>query len=76
VVQPLTASRLAGSRLNTQPHITMPYGTKTLRKGHVRVYNKDTGRTLAKDTTPEKAEAQQRLLAAIKHNPGFRPRKK
>lgn len=52
----------------------MPYVTKTLRKGHVRVYNKDTGRTLAKDTTPEKAAAQERLLAAIKHNPGFKPR--
>lgn len=54
----------------------MPYGIKTLRKGHVRVYNKDTGRTLAKDTTPEKAENQRQLLAAIKHNPNFKPRKK
>lgn len=54
----------------------MPYGTRKLKKGHVRVYNKDTGRVLAKDTTPEKAENQRQLLAAIKHNPNFKPRKK
>jgi hypothetical protein len=49
----------------------MPYGSKTIKKGHVRVFNKDTGRTLAKDTTPEKAAAQKRLLEGIKHNPTF-----
>jgi hypothetical protein len=52
----------------------MPYGTRTIKKGHVRVYNKDTGRTLAKDTTPAKAAAQRRLLEAIKHDSGFKPR--
>jgi hypothetical protein len=49
----------------------MPYGSKTIKKGHVRVYNKDTGRTLAKDTSPEKAAAQKRLLEGIKHSPKF-----
>ena len=28
----------------------------------------------AKHTTKEKAKAQQRLLNAIEHNPGFKPR--
>lgn len=30
----------------------------------------------AKHTTKAKAEAQQRLLNAIEHNPNFKPRKK
>ena len=29
----------------------------------------------AKKTTKEKAESQARLLRAIEHNPGFKPRK-
>jgi len=52
----------------------MPYGTRTLKKGHVKVVNTKTGRVLAKDTTPENAAAQTRLLEAIKHNPDFVPR--
>jgi hypothetical protein len=33
------------------------------------------GGVKAKSTTKEKAEAQKRLLDAIEHNPGFKPRK-
>jgi len=34
------------------------------------------GGVKAKRTTKEKAHAQARLLQAVEHNPGFKPRKK
>lgn len=43
-------------------------------KGGVRVST--PGGVKAKHTTPEKAKAQERLLNAIEHNPGWKPTQK
>jgi len=53
----------------------MPYKT-TKVKGGYRTVNKDTGRVMAKHSSKGNAEDQKQLLAAIKHNPNFKPRKK
>lgn len=49
----------------------MPYGTRKVGKGKVRVFNKATGRVHAKASTPANAAAQERLLNAVDH--GWEP---
>jgi hypothetical protein len=49
----------------------MPYGTRKVKGGRVKVVNKATGRVHAKATTPAKAEAQMNLLRGVEH--GWEP---
>jgi len=51
----------------------MPYATRKLKDGKVKVVNTKTGHVLAKHTTMAKAMAQERLLKAVDH--GWKPRK-
>ncbi len=48
----------------------------TIKKKDHRFEVKTPGGIKSKGTTLKKAKAQERLLNAIKHNPGFVPRKK
>ena len=43
----------------------MPFTTKKLKKGHVSVKNPQTGKVYSKNTTPEKAASQKRLLGML-----------
>ena len=52
----------------------MPVTKRRLASGKVRVTT--PGGIKAKATTPAKAAAQERLLNAIEHNPGFKPRRR
>ena len=56
----------------------MPYKTRKVGKGKVRVVNKATGRVHAKATTPAKAQAQMNLLRGVEHGwePSGAPAKK
>lgn len=47
----------------------MPYTTKSVGKGRVKVTSPSG--TKAKSTTPSKAGRQVRLLQAVEHNPEF-----
>jgi hypothetical protein len=57
----------------------MPYGIRSHKRkgGHSKCYSlvtKTTGKVHSKCTTHAKAEAQERLLNAIEHNPNFKQR--
>ena len=52
----------------------MPYTTRKLKSGKVRVSSPSGVR--AKATTPAKAKRQVRLLNALEHNPDFREKLK
>jgi hypothetical protein len=52
----------------------MPVTKKKVGRGKVQV--RTPGGVKAKATTPANAKKQERLLNAIEHNPGFKPRKK
>ena len=52
----------------------MPVTLRRLSNGRVQVST--PGGVKAKGTTPQKAQAQQRLLNAIEENPNFRPRRR
>lgn len=49
----------------------MPYGTRKVKGGRVKVVNKKTGAVHAKATTPAKAQAQMNLLRGVEH--GWEP---
>jgi hypothetical protein len=49
----------------------MPYATRKVKGGKVKVVNAKTGKVHAKATTPAKAAAQERLLHAVDH--GYKP---
>jgi hypothetical protein len=51
----------------------MPVTKKKLPSGKVQV--KTPGGVKAKGTTVKKAEAQERLLNAVDHNPNFKPKR-
>jgi hypothetical protein len=51
----------------------MPVRKRKLKSGKVRVST--PGGVKAKATTPAKADALERILNAVKHNPDFEPRK-
>jgi hypothetical protein len=51
----------------------VPYRTRRLPGGGVRVTNADTGRLVARRTTKARAARQLRLLRGIEH--GMRPRR-
>jgi len=51
----------------------VPYSKRKLKGGKVSVINSKTGEVYAKATTSVKANAQERLLNAVKHNPDFKP---
>jgi hypothetical protein len=56
-----------------EKEVIMPYGVR--KKGEQYcVYNKDTGEEKACHATEEDAERQRRLLEAIEHDEGFKPR--
>ena len=52
----------------------MPVTKTKLPSGKVRVST--PGGVKSKATTPAKAAAQERLLNAVEHNPGFKPRRR
>jgi hypothetical protein len=52
----------------------MPVKSRKLKSGKYKVTT--PGGTKSKGTTKKKAEAQKRLLRAVKHNPKFRPRRR
>ena len=52
----------------------MPYTETKLKGGKVRVSSPHGVK--CKKCTPKNAKAQQRLLHAIEHTPGFKPRNK
>lgn len=52
----------------------MPYEVRKLEDGGCEVVNKDTGDVKAKHDDCENAHRQVRLLEAIEHDPGFKPR--
>jgi hypothetical protein len=49
----------------------MPWAERKVKGGKMAVFNRDTGRVTAKHTTKAKADAQMRLLRAVKH--GWKP---
>ncbi len=53
----------------------MPY-TIQKKGSKFLLINTNTGKIKGTHDTLEKAEAQERLLNAIKHNPNFKPRKR
>jgi len=56
----------------------MPYATRKVKGGRVKVVNKATGAVHAKATTPAKAQAQMNLLRGVEHGwePTGKPTKK
>ncbi len=56
----------------------MPYGTKSVGKGTVKVVNTETGKVHAKATTPAKAKRQMNLMRGVEHGwqPTGKPAKK
>jgi hypothetical protein len=53
----------------------MPYSIEKSGNKFI-VKNTATGHVKGTHSTKEKAESQMRLLQAIEHNPGFKPKKK